>query len=410
MNLRTHKYFSLLLGVSMAALSACGDFLGNKTDISFIDIPDANATRVAYVPVLPEIKGFMKPIQVTTGFDNLIYVVDSAQAIVALDQSGNQVGRSTIVPGVKYVAQDRSLDLLALGITDTVINTVAYRLTTIYRLDMRVKTGNDPNQATLLSLSQAKIKRKAVHPFYFSKSSPTGVGTLQQVSFNAIAVLPDNRYYVTRSGPDKSTQKIAGPDDAVLLFTPNDQFITNIAVQGLGGASINNFFTAPKDITTLAKPPQAFSLPSGTREDFIVTSLDSTRTLKVQYIEVSPGADGPPSYSVKFFETGDTSKASGFLYEPDRFKKPQSVTYSGDSKNFIFVIDKDSVFQFTNTGLEGVAFGTQTKLQKVSFGGKGTGVLQFNRPTSVAYIYRTVYVADAGNGRVLRFKLTDDFR
>ncbi len=74
--------------------------------------------------------------------------------------------------------------------------------------------------------------------------------------------------------------------------------------------------------------------------------------------------------------------------------------------------EKDSLFQFTNTGLEGVkapAGSTSTKNIRVSFGGTGVDLTQFNQPSAVAYYDRIVYVADAGNGRVLRFKLTTDF-
>jgi hypothetical protein len=46
---------------------------------------------------------------------------------------------------------------------------------------------------------------------------------------------------------------------------------------------------------------------------------------------------------------------------------------------------------------------------KVSFGGKGSGPLQFNRPKSIAFFNRTLYVADAGNKRIARFRLTSDY-
>lgn len=390
----------------MAALSACDGFFGKKTDLSFIDIPDQSASRVAYVPVLPEIKGLTRPIQVATGFDNLIYVVDSAQAIVAFDEAGNQVGRFTGVPNVTYVTQDRRLDLLAIGRYDTIIGGQTYSLSSIYRIDMKK---NGENNNTVLDLNTAQITRQIRHPFYYNKTSPTNPTYLNGVSLNGIAVLYDNRYYVTRTGSDNNPQKIGGPDDAVLLFDKYDNFVSPISMQGLGGSSVTNFFTSPFDITTLAKPPQSYNLPSGTKEDFIVTSLDTSRTLQVQYIEVSATENGT-DYAVKYFDYGDTTKANGFLYTPQRFSKPYGVTYSGDSKNYIFVIDRDSLYQFTNTGYEGVPFGTYTKLQKVSFGGTGNSVLQFRRAKSVAYFNKTLYVADAGNGRLLRFKLSDDYR
>ena len=46
---------------------------------------------------------------------------------------------------------------------------------------------------------------------------------------------------------------------------------------------------------------------------------------------------------------------------------------------------------------------------RVSFGGTGSGPLQFHGPEGVAYYERTVYVADTGNNRIARFRLNTDF-
>jgi len=100
---------------------------------------------------------------------------------------------------------------------------------------------------------------------------------------------------------------------------------------------------------------------------------------------------------------------------PGKFAKPVSTIFTGDGTNFIFVVDqgKDSLYQFTATGLEGVrppAGAATTKYQMASFGGTGTGLTQFNKPSAVAYKNKIVWVADSGNKRVLRFKLTTDFQ
>jgi len=92
-----------------------------------------------------------------------------------------------------------------------------------------------------------------------------------------------------------------------------------------------------------------------------------------------------------------------------------SALVTGDGTNFIFVLDqqKDSLYQFTVTGLEGVKppVGSATsKYQMASFGGRGDGLTQFNAPSSVAYKNRILWVCDTGNGRILRFKLTTDFQ
>ena len=110
----------------------------------------------------------------------------------------------------------------------------------------------------------------------------------------------------------------------------------------------------------------------------------------------------------------DTSLAEGSIFDAGKFLEPVDVTLSGDGTGFVFVIDqaKDSVYQFTANGLEGIKPppGTGlTKYVKVSFGGTGIELTQFKNPRAVAYLNEILYVADSGNGRVLRFKLTSDF-
>jgi hypothetical protein len=87
---------------------------------------------------------------------------------------------------------------------------------------------------------------------------------------------------------------------------------------------------------------------------------------------------------------------------------------AGDNTRYIWVVDaeKDSVYQFTSNGLEGVppppASG-ERRYAVTSFGGHGSGVGQFNEPRAAAYYKKILYIADAGNGRIVRYKLTLDF-
>ena len=48
--------------------------------------------------------------------------------------------------------------------------------------------------------------------------------------------------------------------------------------------------------------------------------------------------------------------------------------------------------------------------ERQSFAEFGPGEKQFNRPMGVAYFNKTVYVADTGNNRILRFKLSTDIQ
>ncbi len=106
--------------------------------------------------------------------------------------------------------------------------------------------------------------------------------------------------------------------------------------------------------------------------------------------------------------------ADGWLNSPNKFTYPTGITVAGDESRYIFVTDaeKDSVYQFTSNGLEGVPpppGSGSVRYTKASFGGSGPGPTQFNEPRGVAYYNQILYVCDAGNHRVCRFKLTLDF-
>ncbi len=385
----------LLPLVAATLLSAgCEGFFGKKLDPSFIDVPVYNTRQVAYVPIQPVWSNYQHPVDIAIGFDELIYVADDlAEEIICLDQAGTELGRMS-VPGVHAILQDRSLDLLALGTFDT----LGTQLPAIYRIQLDNPSG--------YGLANARIEHKAVHPFYYKATFSPNVD--DQVALNGIALKADNSYYVTRSG--NSTSPVFGPDDAVVKFTNHDVFISTVSVNTSLGI-LSDYFDKPFGIVTKCQPPQSPFV--SIEEDFVFSSLSNNTQLKVQSLNVVV-SDGGIDYFVEELPIGDTSKADGFLYSPNRFASPIDVAYSGDGTNYIFVIDseKDSLYQFNNIGLEGVkapAGSSSAKNIKVSFGGTGVGLTQFNQPAAVAYYNRIVYVADAGNRRVLRFKLTTDF-
>ncbi|MFT5512180.1 MAG: hypothetical protein ACI8SE_000577, partial [Bacteroidia bacterium] len=78
-------------------LIGCDGFFGKKTDLDFIDTPEFQIRDISYVPIQPALTNFIRPVDITTGFDELIYVVDEAtEEIISLDESGRQLGRFTI--------------------------------------------------------------------------------------------------------------------------------------------------------------------------------------------------------------------------------------------------------------------------------------------------------------------------
>jgi len=390
------KYW-VYLSLSLLILSGCKDFFGKKTSTDFIEIPNYDAASVAYVPILPEIKT-LKPVDICAGFDQLLYVADAGtQEIISLDQSGKILGRF-FVKGLTAVTQDRSLDLLAIGSIDTVFSGTNFTIPAIYRINIQNGT---------YGLANAQVTKIIAHPFYLRSSFNARDA---EVKFNKISILADNSYYVTRTGPQNISGNPYGPDDAVIMFDSQDRYVDFVRMstdQGL----LDNYFSKPFGITSLAKGPQSNSVSNS--RDFIVSSADPFTSLKVQYISVSEGEDGLVYKLNTDMVTGDTSKADGFLYTVGKFSQPYGLSFTEDGTNYILVTDaeKDSVYLFTSTGLEGVkppAGSTSTKNIKVSLGGTGSQPNQCRAPMAVAHLNKTLYVCDSENGRILRFKLTTD--
>ena len=387
--------FSLIALVFL--LAGCDGFWGKKTDLDFIDTPDFQIRDIAYVPIQPALNNFTFPTDITTGFDELLYVVDNGtEEIVSLDESGKELGRF-FVQGVRSVVQDRKFDLLAIGTKTDTISGKVFDLTCVYRIDLHGQNG-------LYGIRHAKVTNEIVHPFYYKA---TFSGTDPQVVFNRIGILANNNFYITRNGVGGNT--FDGPDDAILLFDANDKFITPIAVSS-NGSLYRDYFKKPFGVVTNVQPPQ---ITANGNNDFLYSSVDANGIIKVQYIEYIETEFGA-TYEPRIMNTSEEDLADGFLTIPYKFDQPQGLSLAGDGTNHIFVTDavKDSLYLFSLNGFEGVKPPpgySSTKYINVSFGGTGTGLMQFKNPSGIAYKNKILYVADAGNGRVLRFKLTTDF-
>ena len=386
--------------IVLFSLTACEGFFGKKTSTDFIEVPEYSPKEVAYVPVQPALTDFVNPVDIIAGFDELMYVVDDAtEEIISMDESGRILKRFKL-QGVKSIAQNRRLDLLAIGTIETKVAGQDFVVNCIYKVDMHGPGAN-------FGLEYARVVDTIIHPFYFKTTFSSSDA---QVSLNNIAVLEDNRFYVTRSGTDNNPQKFGGPDDAVLLFGSDGKYLTPVSVNTPSGL-FRNYFKEPVGISSFVQPPQ---ISAGGPDHFVFTSISENTSIKVQiidYIETDFGAN----YEPRILFESDATVSDGNLTEPNKFSEPVSTLVTGDGTNFIFVVDrsKDSFYQFTVTGLEGVKPPTgaaSVKYQLASFGGKGTGLSQFNKPTAVAYKNRIVWICDAGNQRVLRFKLTTDFQ
>ncbi|MCB9262268.1 MAG: hypothetical protein H6607_07835 [Flavobacteriales bacterium] len=374
---------------------SCDGFFGKKTELDFIEKPDFQIRDIAYVPIQPVLNTFQRPVDILSGFDELLYVVDEAtEEIISLDESGRELGRFH-VQGVTSVAQDRRLNLLAIGTKTDTISGLEYKLTCIYRIDLLGANG--------YGINHAKIVNEIVHPFYYKA---TFSGTDASVKFNRIGILEDNRYYVSRTG--LGSNQFDGPDDAILLFNQQDVFVSPVTIEVQGGLD-REYFKKPFGLTTTVQPPQ---ISANGGNDFLFTMISPDRSIKAGYIEFIETEFGA-SYKPRVMPHNE-DEADNFLTYPNRFESPQGLALAGDGTNHIFITDskKDSLYLFSLNGNEGVKPPpgySSTQYINVSFGGKGEGLMNFNQPMGVAYKNKVVYVADAGNGRVLRFKLTSDF-
>jgi hypothetical protein len=387
----------------VTGMSSCS-FFGEKNKVSdYIDRPDYSLKSVEYVPVLPNFGKGITPLSLYFGYDELLYAVDSSRGIVSYDAAGNELGRLNL-PGLNFVIQNRSLDLYALGKFDSVLNGQAVSFPVVYKISQKVSAEGQANRR--LDLNAALIVKKLKYPFDFitiSSASSVLADQLNKVNFTSLGFLDNNAYYLVSNGPEgKGASGGIYNNNSILLVNTQDR-ITD------ADGNVNK----PFGLTTLVQPPQRARMES--KKDFLYTSIDSNLTLKVQYKEVLKDADENEFFSFKALPIPlGGIEADGYLYQPFRFTKPVSVLYTGTSQRYIFVADeaKDSIFVFQSNGFEGTSPPpqyTNRKMLKVSFGGKGSGPLQFNRPKSIAFFNRTLYVADAGNKRIARFRLTSDY-
>lgn len=393
-------------------LSSCNFLFGTKKDEQVDDVlqqgaidPTVVTNVIGYVPVLPVWDGFVKPTDVYVGYDEMVYVVDNADGgngagVWVLDQKGDRQ-QFIPVPGASKITQDRRLRTYVLGRADTTINGENFNLATIY-----VFTGT--------GTTNPQVIQKLVHPRNDNSRSNTNFRGIfdEQVQFTGIATTHDNGFYLTRRGPTNSLTSTAVPDNAVLVYRPDGS--NNGSVRNLNPttSSLRSVMQVSGITSFLAPPQLVFGM--STSMDFLLLQSAPAAEYKALWIRQIDNPETGISYTENAnLLNFDASRAERFLYEGFRFTNPTDICVAPDETGYIFVVDaaRDSLYQFTRLGFEGVnpppASGI-TKQVIASFGGRGAGPFQFNQPQGVAYFRRTVFVADSGNGRVLRYKLSID--
>ena len=81
-----------------------------------------------------------------------------------------------------------------------------------------------------------------------------------------------------------------------------------------------------------------------------------------------------------------------------QFGSPTSTAM--DQNNSLFVIDSglDSLYKYSVNGI---------KMPR-AFGGKTAAENSLNAPRGISFFNKVLYIADAGNNRIVRYKLSTD--
>jgi hypothetical protein len=339
------------------------------------------------------------------------------------------------------VMQDRRLDVYVCAcrdttlvdttvvLGDTTITTNTWDLAVVYRLS-NITTGGPVKVSDIIWHVFSDRSRRFNVTFRSPRVFEGGISD-EDAEFTGVGVLHDNSVYITRRGPlNRRGSPPSGdgrpgtvyPFNSLLLFDSNGENTGRADMRPDDHSAPTLRSTVyPSAILTYFAPPQRTGLAP--RPDFFIAQAPppgapvpkpTFGVLAINPVMTSEGLEYRQD-TRRISVAGDTTRGDGFLYEPNKFASPTGLARAGDATAYLFVVDavKDSLFVFNDAGIEGVnpppGAGDRRKPFVVSFGGTGSGPLQFRNPNGVAYLHRTVYVADTGNNRISRYKLNTDF-
>jgi hypothetical protein len=409
-------------------------FEQGRTDPTLID-------DVGYVPLNPFYQqGFSgtldAPTDVYVGYDEFLYVADRA-GLHVLDLAGrpqfllSEIGwpgqPAQPLRDITAIVQDRRLDVYIAARRDTTVTGAVCPssgggpqcdLPVIYRV-RGLTTGNP----VLMDIIWHPFDDGSRRFTRFELPGVFGASSDEDASFTGVSVLADNRLYVTRSGPVNNTEtgrpnQSFSPYNAFLIYSATGTYVQYVRALTPDRPSLLSAYY-PSDVLTFVGPPQRSEASAS--EDFMMVQAAppgaETPTYGVVSVKVVQTTDGI-DYRVDSQRLGAASQVpetgDGALFQAGRFTRPTSLAFAPDQTGYLFVLDAgtDSLYVFNQLGIEGVApppGSGSTRPVRVSFGGTGSGPLQFRDPQGVAYYRNVVYVADTGNNRVARYRLNTDF-
>lgn len=428
---KSHSIWSLVFIVFFFGLNlSCDDIFNTKSNQDTDEIFDEGNIDPrlenvdGYAPVLPFWGGFDAPNDVHVGFDEFVYVTD-ANGVHLLDRADLSPRVSIDLEGAEAVTQDRLLNVYVAARIDTIIESIDPTITWNLPAVFKIKNMNGAGPITFVDtlifpFDDASLSTSAAQNARLNRGSSVNY---EKVRITGLSILADNTLYVTRTGPFNETTQVAAPDNTVLEFhrvvidgqkTDKMRNVRQIRSLSPNVPSLRSAIGL-SSIASFVAPPQRDTYTDD--RSFLITQADASKEIpfRVLWINVVETVDGLVYQQNSQLLAQDTTQADGFLYETNKFLSPQDVAFGGDDDAFIFVVDSEThrLYQFQANGQEGVpppaGAADQTRQILVSFGELGAGPKEFNQPSGVAYFRRVVYVADKGNNRIARFKLTSDF-
>lgn len=425
-----NRIFIGFLILTSGLLYGCDNIFGAKDNDTTNEIFEEGSidptleTVEGYAPVLPFWGEFDAPTDVFVGFDRFVYVTD-AEGVHLLDRADLNPRITIALDGANSVTQDRLLNVYVSARIDTVIESVdpniSWNLPAVFKFKNINGAGPFTSVDTLIfPFDDASLSTTAAQNARLNRGSNINY---ERVEITGVSAMADNSIYITRRGPYTETNQVAAPDNTVLEFrrvmkngelTGKMENIRQIRTLNPVTPSLRSGIGL-SSVATFVAPPQRDTFTDD--RSFLITQADQTRNIsfRVLWINAVETPDGLVFQQNSQLLAQDTTQADGFLYEPDKFQQPTDVAFGGDDDSYIFVVDaaQHKLYQFQSNGQEGVppppGAENQTKQVLVSFGEFGSGPKQFDSPSGVAYFNQVVYVADKGNNRIARYKLTTDF-
>jgi DNA-binding beta-propeller fold protein YncE len=353
----------VLLFILIVFFTSCAE----KFDLTGIDTGDGNVNvggDTVYVQLNPEWKeGFNRPQDVMVGREPFIYVADTDNdRVVMLNLNGDELGAKSIKRPVA-IAQDYRLNLIVCAQFDTIVGGQSQTFAAVYKIDL-VSASHQINLAP--------VKRLLPRPADLNRPL---------VEYTGTCAFYNNVFYVARKGPNNTS--FVDPDNSILIFSPKEL---------LGIPS--------EEDTLIGRVPNIDPLGQGLVSAYNISSLTSFNDQTINMIVTLTGENSFKAQWLEYVITPiDQRYLSNFAANsvsfmiPNNFSRPEGCAVDLSRNIFIVDADRDSIYKFNSFGDE---------LQ--SFGGPDL----FNEPNGVAFFDKTLYVADTGNNRIVRFILSTE--